>query len=300
MLQQTVGRDPETRSDLAPLFQEFAKTRDINVRNLLVEHHLYVIDAIARHMAAHLPLYIEHNDLFGYGCVGMIQAVERFDLSRGLEFATYCGPRVRGAMLDGLRLEERCSRQLLELESKIDWAKRKIENETERSAQDHETADALGLSEAEFNRQRWHILATRHVSLNSISKHFADFETKTLEDELEESLAHVTKAPDQIAEQAECYKELTLPLRKEQKRILSQYLDGHTLKEVGRELGVTESRVSQLMKQALGAIRERVIWQIRHNLFFVHFADDNQVRNPDTLPPPLKALRALRNLIRSN
>lgn len=222
-----------------------------DTRDALVEAHLPQVKFIAERLAAKLPPSVDRDDLIGAGVLGLLDAVDKFDASRGVQFKTYAELRVRGAMLDCLRALDWAPRTLRQRAREVEAAYHKIERDSGRPAEEEEVAGALGLSTAQF-----HTLLSELRGLTLLG----------LEGNTEEGDQPLPQIPDDPArnplalyESAEGRTRLLeaidrLPER-ERQVVALYYLEELTMKEVGAVLGITESRVSQLHTQAMLHLR---------------------------------------------
>jgi RNA polymerase sigma factor FliA len=215
---------------------------DKSTRDALVEAHLPQVKFIAERLAAKLPPSVELDDLIGAGVVGLLDAVEKFDPARGVQFKTYAELRVRGAMLDCLRALDWAPRALRQRAREVEAAYRQLEQKYGRPAEEEEIAAVLAISVADYRDL-----------LNELQG-------------LTEGDALVNRIPDDVSrtplalyERAEGQTTLIaaidrLPAR-ERQVVALYYLEELTMKEVGAVLGITESRVSQLHTQAVLRLR---------------------------------------------
>lgn len=222
-----------------------------DTRDALIEAHLPQVKFIAERLAAKLPPSVDRDDLIGAGVLGLLDAVDKFDASRGVQFKTYAELRVRGAMLDCLRSLDWAPRTLRQRAREVEAAYHKIERDSGRPAEEEEVAGALGLSTAQF-----HALLSELRGLTLLG-----LEGNT--DEGEQSLPQIPDDPARnplaLYESAEGRVRLLesidrLPER-ERQVVALYYLEELTMKEVGAVLGITESRVSQLHTQAMLHLR---------------------------------------------
>lgn len=220
-------------------------------RDALVEAHLPQVKFIAERLAAKLPPSVDRDDLIGAGVLGLLDAVDKFDPTRGVQFKTYAEMRVRGAMLDSLRSLDWAPRSMRQRAREVEAAYRQIEQKYGRPAEEEEVSAALGLSTAQF-----HALLGELQGLTLLG----------LEGGSEDDAFHAPQIPDDPArnpltlyEHAEGRARLIeaidrLPAR-ERQVVALYYLEELTMKEVGAVLGITESRVSQLHTQAILRLR---------------------------------------------
>lgn len=223
----------------------------LDERELLITSHLPKVKYIADRIAAKLPQSVERGDLYGAGVVGLIDAVERYDASRGVAFTTFAEMRVRGAILDNLRSLDWASRSTRRRAREIQAAFAEIEQETGRSADETEVAAKMQIPLAELreNLQEIHGLTVTNLDQR-------DEETGL---SLSDIISDGSISPLQQIEQTELRRNLTQAVDKlpdrERQVIALYYLEELTMKEIGEVLGITESRVSQLRSQAVLRLR---------------------------------------------
>ncbi len=220
-------------------------------RDFLITSHLPKVKYIADRIAAKLPPSVERDDLYGAGVVGLIDAVERYDASRGIAFTTFAEMRVRGAILDNLRSLDWASRSTRRRAREVQAVYSQIEQENGRPATEEEVAGRLKMPLAELHETLQDIRGLSITTLDdrdeetglSISEMIADKSISAL-DRLEETQRRrlLAKSIDKLPE-------------RERQVIALYYLEELTMKEIGEVLGVTESRVSQLRTQAVVRLR---------------------------------------------
>lgn len=222
-----------------------------SVRENLIMTHLPKVKYIADRIAAKLPASVERDDLYGAGVVGLIDAVERFDDTRGVAFTTFAELRVRGAILDNLRSLDWASRSTRRRAREVQAAYAQIEQENGRSATEAEVAERMKISLSELRETLQEVRGLRIGHLDerddetglTIGDLVFDTSISKL-DQLEQS-----EMREQLARAVDC-----LPER-ERQVIALYYLEELTMKEIGDVLSVTESRVSQLRSQAITRLR---------------------------------------------
>jgi len=219
----------------------------------LITLHADLVKRIARHLAARLPSTVDIDDLMQSGMVGLLEAANNFDPSHGACFATFAGIRVRGSMLDDIRKHDWTPRSVHHKYRKVTNAIAEIEAETGRRAQSDEIAARVRISLDEYHK----ILAdSTHCRLFS------------LEETLEEPFRHRgppvsnRSTPDQEVYRSQFREKLAeaingLPEREH--LVLSLYYERElNLKEIGKVLEVTESRVCQIHGQAMLRLRAMI------------------------------------------
>lgn len=222
-----------------------------NERETLITTYLPKVKYIADRIAARLPPSVERNDLYGAGVVGLIDAVERFDASRGVAFTTFAEMRVRGAILDNLRALDWASRTTRRRAREVQAAYAALEQEQGRSATEEEVALRMKISLPELRET---LQDMRGLAITNLDER--DSETGL---SFSEMVSDNSISPLEQIEKNQLRRLLAgaidkLPER-ERQVIALYYLEELTMKEIGEVLGVTESRVSQLRSQAIVRLR---------------------------------------------
>lgn len=216
----------------------------------MVTDHINLVKRIAHHLAARLPATIEIDDLLQAGMIGLLEAANNFDASRGASFDTYAGIRIRGAMLDEVRKLDWTPRSVHKKHRMVAQAIRSIESETGRPAEGQEIAKYLEISIDEYHAILQDSAGCRLFSLD---------ETLDETTPAKEMPSANTATPDQELFQSQFRQELAdaiqlLPDR--ERMVLSLYYERElNLKEIGEVLGVSESRICQIHGQALIRLR---------------------------------------------
>ena len=135
-----------TEVELEVIWKTYKRTRDENLRNTLIEHHMPLVRSIAERVLQTLPKSIELDDLSSAGTFGLMDAINGFDLSRGIKFKTYCTTRIRGSILDELRSQDWVPRLVRLKAHRLDRAIRQLEGELGRSPNQVEIAHVLGIT----------------------------------------------------------------------------------------------------------------------------------------------------------
>jgi RNA polymerase sigma factor for flagellar operon FliA len=203
----------------------------------------------------YLGYNVEYDDLVGYGTFGLIDAVDKFDYSKGVKFETYASLRIRGAILDQIRKMDWIPRSIRQKQRKIDMAYQCLEQKHGRMANDEEVATELEISVDELETWQNQTKVTNIISLD-------EFMEQGAESKVEQSLTADFDQPDRIIEKQELRELLVKTLEtlteKEKKVIVLYYYEELTLKEISRILEVSESRISQLHTKALQKMKLRL------------------------------------------
>ena len=221
-------------------------------REALIESHLPLVKFIADRLAAKLPSSVDRDDLISAGMIGLLDAVDKYDASRGVMFKTYAEMRVRGAMLDSLRDLDWAPRSMRRRAREIEAAYLQLEQHYNRPATEEEIAAHLGLSISEFHRLLGDIRGLTVTGLD----YAEDDETGIRPRQIPSDPAQMPLARYEQAEVSEHLAKAIDKLPERERQVVAlYYLEEMNMKEIGAVLGVTESRVSQVHTQAVIRLR---------------------------------------------
>ena len=225
-------------------------------REQLITEYLPYVKRIVQRIANHLPPTVDVDDLMNVGVIGLIQAVDRYDPNRDNKFMTYAIFRIKGAVLSELRSRDFLSRSNRRKIRELERAYFKLEQKYGRHVEDYEVADELGIDVEEVYRTK---------QLSNIS--FISFEELgySSRDEKEKLMNYLFNSEDDALNMTKL-KELKMALaraidqlsEKERMVISLYYNDELTMKETGKVLNITESRVSQIHSQAILRLRAKL------------------------------------------
>lgn len=232
----------------------YEKAQDSGNR-IQVEQFAYLVKRIALHMMVRLPASVQLDDLMQAGMIGLIEAAQKFDGSKGASFETYAGIRIRGAIVDEMRRGDWVPRSVHRNARRITDAMRYLEGIYGREPTDMEIAQEMGIDINEY-----HAMANDSVSgrLFSLDETLHDEEINTTQiavSEMLQSPAEVTQRRAMQSALAQAIDEL--PER--ERLVLSLYYEEEmNLKEIGLILGVSESRVCQIHSQAALKLKKKL------------------------------------------
>jgi len=243
--------------EISKVWQKYKKSGDQETRNILIENYLELVKITAGRLKSTMTAgNVEMDDLISYGILGLMDAIEKFDISKNVKFETYAQLRIRGAMIDQLRKYDWAPRSLRQKSRDIEETFRLLENKMGRSPTDKEMAAELGVNVDEFLD-----LLGQISSLSMLS----------LEEMLENRMESKITAGDRFnASQPEKFTEIgemkliiqnsinDLPSR-EKLIITLYYYEELTYKEIGKIMGVSESRISQLHSKAVIRLKDRLL-----------------------------------------
>lgn len=238
----------ETPEGVDGLWRLYREGSDRVVRDRLVMHYSPLVKYVAGRVRAGLPSSVEQDDLISDGVMGLMGAIEHFDVDRGLQFQTYAVPRIRGAMVDGLRASDWVPRLVREKMRDINAATALLEHQLQRRPTESEVAAELGISTREL-RKRYSESSYATLSSMDSDHPYADVATPSPEG--------VMGAPDGLPDGfIDAVRDLP---ERDQIVMALYYWEGLSLSEIGQVLAVSESRVSQLMTRATLELRRRLV-----------------------------------------
>ena len=226
------------------------------LRNYLVEKYLPLVKYNGERIWARLPDGVELDDLISAGVFGLMDAIDAFDLSRGVKFETYCVPRIRGAMLDELRTMDWVPRLVRSKASKLETARKQALAQLGHPPTDADIAKRMELSQEEYEKLKSEASAVNLVSLNK-----KWYETDSYKDVREIDILEDCKGEDPTRgiQKRDLMKLVTKGLnRNERLIIILYYYEELTMKEIGSTLGLSESRVSQMHSSIVTRLQDQL------------------------------------------
>ncbi len=243
--------------DRERLWHSYQINRDSGYRDKLIESYLPLVKKIVDRMTLKLPPHWDYEDVISHGIIGLIEAVERFNPSKGVKFETFATIRIRGAIIDALRDASLIPRKLSDDLSKVARAIESLEQENGMEASSEQIAEKLNMSVKEVDEI---LAAFAHLSCISLQETLK-FDSSDGEDVL---LIDTLSGPEQYEPEnqiawSETKSKLVeainnLP-KKEQIILALYYHEELTLKEIAYIMDITESRVSQIKSKVLLKIR---------------------------------------------
>ena len=254
--------DPVAANEAAlrELWVSFKATADPATRERLILHYSPLVKYVAGRVGVGLPPNIEQADLVSYGIFGLIDAIEKFDIERAIKFETYAISRIRGAIIDELRAIDWIPRSVRYKAREVEKAYAALEGELHRTPTEAEVAGRLGMSLEDLHDVFSQVSYVNVVALDELLTVGGEKGDKlslvdTLEDtraedpvaafESEETKFMLARAIDQLPE-------------REKIVVTLYYYEGLTLAEIGRVLGVTESRICQMHTKAVLQLRGKL------------------------------------------
>ncbi len=238
------------------LWKAYKIGADKVARNTLITRYAPLVKYVAGRLAINLPKSVDEGDLVGYGSLGLIDAIERFDLQRGVKFETYAIARIRGAMIDGLRSMDWVPVSVRHRNRVLENTTRDLENRLGRSASDEEIAEELGISKEEYDLRIKDMASSSILSLEDAWGNSDEGDPSPRKAEIRDD-----RVPDPLDEAEWVSKREALAaaiarLPEREKLVVSlYYYEGLTVKEIALVLKVSPSRISQLHTKAVVRLR---------------------------------------------
>lgn len=220
--------------------------------------YAYLVKQIAYRIYSRLPSSVSQDELISAGSLGLIDAVDKFDPRKDVSLKTYAQYRIKGAILDELRSMDWYSRSIRKKVQEIEKAIFAVESRTARPAGDEEIAAEMGISINEFHTMLFEIHGASILSLDSFLRNEENSESKKT---FQDNLQGEDDPSDNIGKE-ELKKvvamAITMLTQKEQVVISLYYYEELTLKEIGKVMDLTESRICQIHSGALIKLKSRL------------------------------------------
>lgn len=252
--QGKVSADP----DVVALWEGYKTNADKASRERLILQYSPLVKYVAGRVSVGLPATIEHADLVSYGMFGLIDAIEKFDLGKGVKFETYAIARIKGAIIDELRSIDWIPRSVRSKARDVERALTSLELKLRRTPTEDELAEELDMGIKELRQV---LTQVSLVSVVALDESFSgeDAERQALVDTLQDP-----KAPDpessyeDVEMRAMLAESLNRMSEREKTVLVLYYFEGMTLAQIGQVLGVTESRVCQMHTKAVLGLRAKM------------------------------------------
>lgn len=240
---------------VSDMLVEYAATRDVEVRNVLVVRHLPLVKFVARKMSSNLPENVDLDDLVSWGGIGLIDAIEKFEPARDLRFSTYAVWRIRGEILDGLQRMEWAPKQITSQVRKLKRVSGELQHELSREPTEDELATKLGISVAMVRSIR---LDAAHTNVRGLYANYSDEEEGLAEgawlaEDADQELA------GEVGEIRSRMADALVGTAGQDAKILHLYYGRNlTLREIAAELGISVSSATQAHTKLVDRVRRRL------------------------------------------
>jgi len=242
------------------MWREYKDTGARAVRDRLIIHYSPLVKYVAGRVGVGLPPNVEHADLVSYGVFGLIDAIDKYDLERAIKFETYAISRIRGAIIDELRSIDWIPRSVRSKSREVERTYAQLEGELHRSPTEQEVADRIGISIGDLHQIFSKVSYANVVALDELMHAGGERgDSLTLGDTLKD-----TRAEDPVmafeTQETKFLLSRAVNLLPEREKIVVTlyYYEGLTLAEIGRVLGVTESRICQMHTKAVMQLRAKL------------------------------------------
>ena len=231
-------------TEVDKLWEQYLDTKDMNIRNQIVDKYSYIVKIIAIRIRGIYQQYGEVDDIVNEGILALMDAIDRFDITKNIKFETYATIRVKGAIIDYVRKQAWTPRRVNKNRNLIDSAEKELCHTLGRTPTDKEIADYIQVDLREYTRM---IGETTNTSILSFEDMISQMSYKNMQSK--ESL------PEESCERDEVRRELAEGIKllndKEKLIISMYYKDELKLKEIAEILNISNSRASQIHSQAL-------------------------------------------------
>jgi len=257
---KTAKKSASATADGSPsipeIWVQYKKSPSEPLRNFLMENYLHLVRYNAERIHTKLPDEVDVDDLMSAGVFGLFDAIDAFDLERGVKFETYCAPRIRGAILDELRAMDWVPRLVRARTSQVDGARKSLEKQYGRKPSEPEIAEKMNLDRSEYDKIRKDAGAVSMVSL-SHKRYETDSSKDVREIDVLEDPRQVN--PLSAVQERDLKDMITKGLsRAERLIVILYYYEQMTMKEIGVTLDLSESRVSQMHSSILARLKAQL------------------------------------------
>lgn len=241
-------------ADYRHLWDAYDEKKCPDVKRQIIAAYFPLVKYLAERMVTTLPASVEADDLISMGTFGLIEAIDRFDTSRGIQFKTYCTARIRGSILDNLRSNDWVPRLVRLRTNMVDKTLRKLYAQTGREPTDPEMAEALDMTMKEYEALRKEASPTAVLSLNDEAGGDGESGSRMLDLLGDPHCSHDPKRAQQLRDVRDVL--FRLLNKKEQIVIQYYYFEGLSMREIASMLKLTESRVCQIHSKVIKRLRE--------------------------------------------
>ncbi|MDP8958747.1 MAG: RNA polymerase sigma factor WhiG [Actinomycetota bacterium] len=250
--------DEQDEQDVQELWDRFKRTGDKEAREGLILNYSPLVKFVAGRVAVGLPRNVEQADLVSYGIFGLIDAIDRFDLSRGVKFETYAVTRIRGAILDELRALDWVPRSVRARAREIERSIAELEHTLRRSATEEELAHHMGIPLAQLQDDLAEISLLGLVALDELINS-QERDSASIGELMPDPRGTDPVAAFEVEETRRVLADAINRLPDRERLVVTlYYYEGLTLSEIGQVLSVTESRVCQIHTKAVLSLRNRM------------------------------------------
>lgn len=244
-----------TTSRQMNLWKQHKESKNSETREKLILEYAPLVKYVAGRLSIYLGSHVEYDDLVSYGIFGLIDAIDKFDMSKGVKFETYASLRIRGAIIDSIRQLDWVPRTLRQKNKEVEKAFVHLESKLGRPPQENEVADYLGVSIDELYKLLNDINVSHIISLD-------EFLEQNYEANVDACGDNQFQSPAEHVESSELKELMTNAIdtlsEKEKMVVTLYYFEELTLKEISAIMKVSESRISQIHSKAITRLRSKM------------------------------------------
>ena len=248
-----------TDKEKALLWEKYIKTRDLKLREQLIVEYSPLVKIVAGRLSMYLGNNVEYDDLVGFGVLGLIDSVDKFNTSLNVKFETYASIRIRGSIIDQIRKLDWIPRSIRSKQKTYNDAENSLYIKFGRKPTDNEMITELKVTEDEYYLTQSKLLGTNLVYIDDNSTNSGDKDKYSISETLEQT---TFINPERSILKEELSEKLKYALGKltdkERKVVELYYYEELTLKEIANIMEVTESRVSQLHTKAICKLKSHL------------------------------------------
>lgn len=242
-------------NDEAAIWEEYSKNKSAELREKLILEYAYLVKYAAAKVSAHVGPYIEFEDLMSYGIFGLMDAIDKFDIKKNVQFKTYASLRIRGEIIDNIRKMDWVPRSMRQKNKMLEQSISDFEAEYGRAPSEEELAERLNIDIEEVRE------LVRKSNISSLVS-LDDYLEQNHERVNDSLISSKIETPESQLENKETRKLLIEGIKslseKQRQVITLYYYEELTLKEISKVLGVSESRVSQIHSNAVKILKTKL------------------------------------------
>lgn len=228
-----------------------------DARGQLILHYQPLVRYVSKRVAARLPAHIDDEDLESYGLFGLLDAIDKFDLERGIKFETYASLRIKGQIVDELRAIDWIPRSVRSQVKEIDQTATELEGVLQRPPTDAEVAEQMGVSIEDFQHSKGQQNFLHVVALDAMLS--SDADSDSLINQLRDARSDSPEWGHEMDGMRRTLARSVATLGEREAIVVTlYYFEGLTLAEIGAALHVTESRVCQMHTRAMTHVRSKL------------------------------------------
>jgi RNA polymerase sigma factor for flagellar operon FliA len=250
----------DDQDTVAQAWQEYKMNASATARDSLILNYSPLVKYVAGRVGVGLPANIDQADLVSYGIFGLIDAIDKYEPSRGIKFETYAISRIRGAIIDELRAIDWVPRSVRSKARAVEKAYSALENKLKRPPSDGEIAEEMDITIEELNNIYTQLSSVSLIALDELMSFDGEKGDKlSLVDTLEDTKTVGPMEAFESEEMKDILADAINRLPEREKIVVTlYYYEGLTLAQIGEVLGVTESRICQMHTKAVLGLKGKI------------------------------------------